>query len=356
MTTPAPRLASLDQFRGLTILGMLFVNFAGQFPAAPSPFRHHDLHCTFADVIMPMFLFAVGFAMRMTFQRRVQAFGRPAAYGKAVRRSLGLILLGCVIYHLTGEWKTWEQVREQWTPSGILSLFKSNPFQTLVHIGIASLFVLPVIEARPLVRLVYLLASGLLFLMIDSNGYHEWNRREPAGLEGGPLGFLSWMIPLLIGTLARDAITANVSNRRILVVGLLVCAAATAIMAIGNPTATWPFRRLNLSTEATANAFTMRANSATVTLTAFGAGFALIAYSFCRFAADDKGMTLPLLDLFGRNALAAYVIHIMVRQALLPLVPTDAPFWFILAATAFYFVITWLFVRYLDRNQLHLTL
>lgn len=356
MTTPPPRLASLDQFRGLTVVGMIFVNFAGQYPAAPTPIRHHDLHCTFADVIMPMFLFAVGFAMRMTFPRRVEALGRSAAYDKAIRRSLGLILLGCVIYHLTGGWKTWADAQSQWTPTGLLSLFKSNPFQTLVHIGIASLFVLPVIEARPLVRLMYLLASSLLFFLIDSNGYHEWNRREPAGLEGGPLGFLSWTIPLLTGTLARDAVTANVSNRRIFVAGLFVCAAATAIMAIGNPTATWPFRRLNLATEVTANAFTMRANSATVTLTSFGAGFALLVYALCRFAADDRGMTLPLFDLFGRNALAAYVIHIMVRQALLPLVPTDAPFWFILAATAVYFAITWLFVRYLDRNQLHLTL
>jgi predicted acyltransferase len=356
MTTPPPRLVSLDQFRGLTVLAMFFVNFAGQYPATPSLFRHHDLHCTFADVIMPMFLFAVGFAMRMTFPRRVAKLGRAMAYRKAIGRSFGLILLGIVIYHLTGEWKSWEELKSQAGLSMLLKSFKSGPFQTLVHIGVASLFVLPVIESRPWVRLAFLILSGMTFLLIDLNGYHEWNRSAPGGIEGGPLGFLSWTIPLLFGTLCSDLVAGRASNVRVFLLGLLVCAVAIAIMAIGNPAATWPFQRLNLETEATANAYTMRANSATVTLTTFGAGIAFIVYAVCRFLADDRGLTLSLFELFGRNALAAYIIHDLVRQATVPFVPKDSPLWYVLAGTVVYFFITWFFVRFLDRQRLHLTL
>jgi predicted acyltransferase len=355
MTTTAARIESLDQFRGLTVLSMLVVNFLGSYPSVPTLLRHHHLHCTFADVVMPMFLFAVGFAMRLTFPKRVEKSGRSAAYRSAISRSFALILLGCVIYHLTGDWKSWQELQSQFGPAMILKTFKRGPFETLVHIGVASLFVLPVIEARPRVRIAFMFFSAAAFLTVDLNGYHQWNRTEPRGIDGGPLGFLSWTIPLLMGTLCCDAVRANASNARIAVWGLLVCAFATAVMAIGNPTATWPFQPLNPATEATVNSFSMRLNSATVTLTAFGAGCSLVIYALCRFL-SDRGWTLSLFDLFGRNALGAYILHNMIAGAFKPLVPRDSPMWYLLVATTAYLVVNWLFVRYMDRHGIRIGL
>ena len=355
MTTPHSRIESLDQFRGLTVLSMMFVNFFGSFPSAPTPFRHHNLHCTFADVVMPMFLFAVGFAMRLTFPRRVEKNGSAAAYRTAVHRSIALVLLGCVIYRFTGKWNSWQNLQSQFGLSMILQSIKRDPFETLVHIGVASLWVLPVIESRPRVRIAYMFLSAALFLTADLNGYHQWNRTEPRGIEGGPLGFLSWTIPLLMGTLCCDAVLSSASNLRIAVIGLLVCAFATAVMAVGNPTATWPFQPLNPATEATANPFSMRANNATVTLTAFGGGCSFVIYALCRYL-SDRGWTLSLLDLFGRNALAAYILHGMIAEAFNPFVPRDSPMWYLLAATAVYLVVNWLFVRALDRRGIRIAL
>src|SRR5262249_22987681 len=50
------RIASLDQFRGYTVLGMFFVNFIGHFAviAALAPVvKHHNTYCSYADTIMP---------------------------------------------------------------------------------------------------------------------------------------------------------------------------------------------------------------------------------------------------------------------------------------------------------------
>lgn len=61
MAEGRPRLLSLDQFRGYTILGMLLVNFLGDYRICPRWLRHTNDYCSYADTIMPQFLFAAGF-------------------------------------------------------------------------------------------------------------------------------------------------------------------------------------------------------------------------------------------------------------------------------------------------------
>ena len=80
----SPRIVSLDQFRGYTVLGMFLVNFVGSFEAinvALPLLKHHHTYCSYADTIMPQFLFAVGFAYRMTFLHRWQRPGRGRPTG-----------------------------------------------------------------------------------------------------------------------------------------------------------------------------------------------------------------------------------------------------------------------------------
>src|SRR5437867_9369959 len=92
--SPRRRIASLDQFRGYTVAGMLLVNFLGGYAAWPDVLKHHNTYCSYADTIMPQFFFAVGFAFRLTFLRRVAAVGPRAAVLSTLRRALGLLLVG----------------------------------------------------------------------------------------------------------------------------------------------------------------------------------------------------------------------------------------------------------------------
>ncbi len=87
----AGRIVSLDQFRGYTVLGMMLVNYFGGYAVCPQILKHTHDYCSYADTIMPHFLFAVGFAMRLTFGRRMQTMGSSAAYLRMITRLLGLV-------------------------------------------------------------------------------------------------------------------------------------------------------------------------------------------------------------------------------------------------------------------------
>ena len=109
--TTTSRIQSLDQFRGYTVLGMLLVNFVGSFLAirATLPLlAHHHTYCSYADTIMPQFLFAVGFSFRMTFLRRRDRDGPRAAYIHALKRNFGLLLVAFVIHSVGSRWESWD--------------------------------------------------------------------------------------------------------------------------------------------------------------------------------------------------------------------------------------------------------
>src|SRR5204862_3047590 len=110
-TRPRRRIASLDQFRGYTVAGMLLVNFLGGYAVVPAILKHHNTYCSYADTIMPQFFFAVGFAYRLTFLRRLERLGFGPAAAAVLRRNLGLILLGFVVYHLDGRVKSWAELQ-----------------------------------------------------------------------------------------------------------------------------------------------------------------------------------------------------------------------------------------------------
>ena len=78
---PAARIVSMDQFRGYTVAGMFVVNFVGGLAAFPEVMKHHNglPYFSYADTIMPSFMFAAGFSYRLSaVQTLRQARGRPA--------------------------------------------------------------------------------------------------------------------------------------------------------------------------------------------------------------------------------------------------------------------------------------
>ena len=217
-TQPRSRLASLDQFRGYTVAGMFLVNFIGAFQAAPYLFKHHLVFCSYADTIMPQFFFAVGFAMRLSFGRRNAAEGLASAYRHAVLRSLGLMLIAILWYGgrpqlPDGIRFEWESFRSIGVWGAIWKQLKVDWFQTLLHIAVTSVWILPVIRASARVRLAYLVASACLHMILNYWFYFDWHNNAPRGIDGGPLGFLTWSIPTLAGTLVCDWVGEYQSNR-----------------------------------------------------------------------------------------------------------------------------------------------
>ena len=113
MSTAKPatvRIVSLDQFRGYTVAGMFLVNFLGGYAVTPILLTHKNTFFSYADTIMPSFMFAAGFSYRLTAVRRLAREGAGATYRKFLVRSLGLILLSLIMYQFDSEIKSWSKL------------------------------------------------------------------------------------------------------------------------------------------------------------------------------------------------------------------------------------------------------
>lgn len=206
------RLVSLDQFRGYTVLGMFLVNYFASYQVCPRLFRHTHDYCSYADVIMPQFLFAVGFSLRMTLARRLAESGRVAVYRRVAKRLLGLALVSFVVYSVSPRAANWEALTELTFWGAIREPLKRQWFQTLMHIAVTSLWILPVLHARPAVRIGFAAAAGIVHVGLAYWFNFIWTNSPPNAINGGPLGFLAWTTPAILGTLAADWFSPQRTN------------------------------------------------------------------------------------------------------------------------------------------------
>jgi predicted acyltransferase len=351
------RIVSLDQFRGYTVAGMLLVNFLSGYRAVHPILKHHNTYCSYADTIMPQFFFAVGFAYRLTFLRRLRSDGYLGAAAAAVRRNLGLILVGFVVYHLDGKVGSWEELRGLTFADFVAKALRRDLFQALVHIALTSLWVLPVIAAGARVRLLYMLASGGLHLWLSSRFYLDWAWKTPV-IDGGPLGFLSWTIPLLAGSLAFDVVAASKDLRqtadRLMIGSILLMFAGYALACAGGTWAPPPF--VPPPSGRAVDLWTMSQRTGSTSYLTFSAGFSMTVYALFVLACDLRRFQSRVFQTFGVNALAAYIIHPLVAGAVKPYSPNDSPLWYVAASFAFYFAICYAFNRYLEAQRIFLKL
>jgi predicted acyltransferase len=94
---PAGRSAALDALRGLAVALMIFVNNPGSWSHVYPPLQHAAWHgCTPADLVFPLFLFAVG--VSMAFAQR-DAGNQPGRvfWPPVWRRTAWIFLLGLLL-------------------------------------------------------------------------------------------------------------------------------------------------------------------------------------------------------------------------------------------------------------------
>ena len=387
------RITSLDQFRGYTVAGMFLVNFLGGYAAVPYILKHKHDYCSYADTIMPQFLFAVGFAFRLTFERRVQKEGVGAAYGRAIRRLLGLVLVAMVVYRPGAAAETWEQLKTMGL-SALDKPLKREWFQTLMHIAVTSLWILPVIRASARIRIGFMVISAIAHIFLSHWFNFHWVNTGANGIDGGPLGFLTWCVPAIVGTLACDAVTSPTAPRLgrmafagiglMLVAWIMSCGtrfydvpsdqveARKADKLASDPVfaneetlklkppglllAELPFVPPPDATQRKWNYWMMSQRGGTLSYTTFSAGLALFLYAGFYLVCDRWGWRLRLFETLGTNALAGYILHSMVDGSVSAFAPNDSPGWYVTIVFAIYFGITWLMLWTLERNKIFLRL
>ena len=369
-TSTRSRIVSLDQFRGYTVAGMFLVNFIGGYAAIHPIFNHHNTYCSYADTIMPQFFFAVGFAYRLTFLRRLERDGAKATYLHAVRRCLGLALVGLVVYGLDGRYRAWADLRELGAWGFLCTAFQDRLWQALVHIAVTSLWVLPVIGRSAKVRLAFLAASTLANVIILHGGYYDWVFAVSTN-DGGPLGFLIWALPMLVGSFAYDVVAARGPRKALtpLAVWAVVLMAGgyglscinTVKLALADPDGAgtvwaWFVEPPFVPPTRPVDMWTMSQRAGTVSYHTFAAGFSLGVYSLFVVLCDIGSLRVGVFRTLGTNALAGYVIHDVVASRFIPFVPEDSPLWHVVLCFALFFGITYVLVLHLEKSGIYLRL
>lgn len=151
--TPAAggRVRSIDAFRGITMVMMIFANHAG---GAFYPYYAHARTIpgfTVVDLIEPMFFFAIALSYMLSFRSREAKRGTNEAVWAVIGRYLALVGLGFLI-----SWNVGEEV-----PFGT-----ALAWGTLQGIGLAGLIALPFVKANRFVKIGGGLAITAVFYLV----------------------------------------------------------------------------------------------------------------------------------------------------------------------------------------------
>jgi predicted acyltransferase len=301
---PSKRLLSLDFFKGLTILLMVFVNMVGQFTYTPSWSKHAvDFGLTYVDLIAPFFVFMMALNYKSSFLRRMKELPKLKAYMRIVGRYLIFLGLGFVL-----------TINKD--PAGNF-YFRWGTLQVL---GIVGLLLLPLIVLPAYVRLVigivglsvhqFLLETSFKQIIYD-------------GIEGGFFGSLSWGSMMIISSVLAEGLyrymnesTEN-GKRSMLLYFLLGGLLLTTTGIILNC-----FSLINFN-------FVVSRQYMTASYVVICVGISSLFFYGLFYIIEIFGKTHDLfkkdnfISKLGRNSFFLFIVHILLISLVVPMIPEE---------------------------------
>jgi predicted acyltransferase len=317
-----PRLTSLDVFRGFNIFAMILVNDAGDWSHTYSPLLHATWdRITPTDLVFPFFLFIVGVALAAALRPYWDGERRAdrALYLRLARRAAVLVLLGLFMNGLpTLDAATWRipgvlqrigicyflaalivvRVPRRW--QWVIGAAILGGYAALLHFVGA-----PGVAPGQLEPTANLPRWFELKVFSAAHVYTAWPT-EPEGLLSTPAAIVSVLLGCWVGmTIAGRP----PSSRR----GALIIGWGLLCVALG-----WGLSPI----------LPMVKMIWTPTYVLFAGGWAMIAFGVCYLLTDARHAANPVwaVQVFGRNAILAYVLSELAAIALSAITVHGAPF------------------------------
>ncbi|MCG3220204.1 MAG: DUF1624 domain-containing protein, partial [Candidatus Heimdallarchaeota archaeon] len=329
------RFLSIDLFRGLAIVGMVFVNILSEFDNTPSWSKHAvDYGLTYVDLIAPFFIFAISLTYKMSFDSTLKREGYVKTYTRFARRYGALVGFGIMgsLYIFTNE-----GIKFSW---GVL--------QAIGYAGIFAMFfiILPrivrfAIGIGTLIGYQFILnisveVEGVMMTLADLNLLDD---------HGGVIGGIGYAALMLIGTAIIDDFREK-KKFPILISGIIFTAIGVTIHYV------WKFYGIPLYGGLSKERMTVSYVLLTIGLGAVL--FWLIWYLF-----DKKEITKgksKILQPYGRNALFLYILHPLLILFAILYLPESSHAALIMFVAALNVGILWLVAVIMDRRKIYIVI
>jgi predicted acyltransferase len=304
----APRLLSLDAFRGIAIAAMILVNNPGTWRSVYPPLQHADWNgCTPADLIFPFFLFIVGVAITYSHAPRLARGETGPLLIKIIRRTLIIFALGLLLNGFP--YFDWSIFRIP----GVLQRI------ALCYLVAALIAIAAGIRGQAVISALLIIGYGLAMKYWPVHGH------PTGGLAAGKN---------LAAYLDNALLHGHMLHRRWDPEGLLSTVSATATTLLGVLTGHWlrssrsPYERLSglfvagnlgLVLGLAMNAwFPINKSLWSSSYVLFTAGVALDFLGLCYFLIDIKEYrkwAKPFI-IYGTNPIAAYMLSSLMAKGM----------------------------------------
>ena len=178
--TGPKRLASVDVFRGMTIVAMILVNNPGNWETTYWPLKHAEWHgWTPTDLVFPFFLFIVGVAIVLALKRRLDAgTPRERLVAKVVKRSLTIFGLGLFLsgypFGLFGS-RGFVELLHTWRIPGVLQRI------AVCYLIVSLLVLFCRVRTLKVLTVVFLVGYWALMTVVPVPGVGAPNIDDPGG-------------------------------------------------------------------------------------------------------------------------------------------------------------------------------
>lgn len=328
------RYLSIDVFRGLAIVSMIFVNVIASFDKIPAWSKHAvDYGLTYVDLVAPFFIFAIGLTYTLSFNRYMEKNGWFQTFLRFLRRYAAFYGMGMF---------------------GLMYIFADKGilfgWGVLQAIGLAGIFTLLFIRFPRSVR--FAIGIGLLavYQYILTINVEIGTITMPLGdlnwydSHGGIIGGIGFSILLLLCTAIVDDFRKT-NKWWILGMGCIFTTAGIIWHLIYHYTGWPPFG--GISKERVTPSYILLA-----------CGLAAILFWLLWFIYDKHHLTKnrSILQPMGRNSFFIYIIHPIFIGLTILILPQDSHAALVMFLGLVSVIILWTVSFFLDKKKFYIVI